>query len=87
MKKLFALLLVVCVIASAAIGALLSAAFNKKIEKTVTASVREETKKDNTVTRDGVVYRPDTSVRSYLFLGVDDADLEEAIRSVYREFR
>ena len=77
MKNKKAILLVaVCLIVSAALGALLSAAFNKKIEKTVTASVREETKKDNTVTRDGVVYRPDTSVRSYLFLGVDDADLD-----------
>ena len=77
MKNKKAILLVaVCLIASVAIGALLSVAFSKKVERTVTASVREETKTDNTLTKDGVVFKPDTSVRSYLFLGVDDAGLD-----------
>ena len=77
MKRKKAIILVaVCLAVSAGIGALLSTQFNKRVERTVSASAQATEKQDNTVTKDGVVYKPDTEVRSYLFLGVDDAGLE-----------
>ena len=77
MKNKKAILLVVaCLILSAVIGVLLSFVFRQKVERTVSASVQATEEQDNTVTKDGIDYKPDTEVRSYLFLGVDDAGLE-----------
>ncbi len=70
------LLAVICLILSAAAGAGLSVVFNRRVERTVSAAVQAEPKPpDGTVEKDGVRYRLDRDVRSYLFLGVDDAGL------------
>lgn len=73
-KKL--LLVTVCLIAFAVIVCLLSASFTQKVERTVAAAVQTETVRDDTVANRDIIYKPDTSVRSYLFLGVDDAGLD-----------
>ena len=74
-KKKF-LLVLACLAAFVVIVAVLSRVFNRRVERTVAAAVQTETKQDDTVTRNAVLYEPDTSVRSYLFLGVDDAGLD-----------
>ena len=70
------LLVLVCLLLSIVIVWLLSMAFNKKVERTVAAAAQTETVRDDTVADHDVRYVPDTSVRSYLFLGVDDAGLD-----------
>lgn len=77
MKRRKAILLTaVCVLASAVIGVMLSVQFDKKIERAVSAAAEAEKAADDAVVRDGVIYRPNTAIKSYLFLGVDDADLD-----------
>ena len=77
MKNKKAILLVAaCLAASAVIGVLLSSVFNQKVERTVASVSQTADRPDNTVIKDGVIYKPNPEVRSYLFLGVDDAGQE-----------
>ena len=76
MKNKKAILLVAaCAALSAVAGVLLSMQFNRKVERTV-SEASQISVPDATVEKDGVVYEPDSGVRAYLFLGVDDEGLD-----------
>ncbi len=68
------LLVLVCLLLSAAIFTGLFSAYNKKVAKTLSGVEQTAAEKDRIV-RSGVSYRRDTEVKTYLFLGVDDVGL------------
>lgn len=49
--------------------------FNQKVDRTVSAANYRATAEDLSITKDGIRYVPDSSLRTYLFLGVDDVGL------------
>ena len=63
------------VVLSVLIGALLSFIFSRRVERTVSEASYTPPSDNTTITRDGVTYKRDGSVRAYLFLGVDDVGL------------
>ena len=76
MKNRKAILIVaVCLVLSVATGIFLSTVFNNRIERTVSAVNLTNSKDDLTIIKDGVTYKRDSSIKSYLFLGVDDVGL------------
>ena len=76
MKNKRALLLAAaCLLVSAGIGVGLFSVYNQRIAKTVSNTAPAETAETRTIIHNGDSYRPDESVRSYLFLGVDDVGL------------
>ncbi len=73
-NKTAILLVAVCLLVSVGIGSALYAVYNRKVERTVSAVAQSKTTQEETfIELDGVSYRPDSSVKAYLFLGVDDA--------------
>ncbi len=53
-------------------GVLLSLAFNRRVDRTVSEADYTPPSGDTQIVRDGVTYVRDGSIRAYLFLGVDD---------------
>ena len=74
MKKTTVWVIVCLIIASVSI-IVFTKILNKRIEETVANADQTREVRNNTIEKDGVVYRPDSSVRAYLFLGVDDVGL------------
>jgi LCP family protein required for cell wall assembly len=64
--------LIVCLVA----GAALAMVYRDKIRRTLDGADYAPEKERTTITRDGVTYKRDKSVRAYLFLGVDDVGLD-----------
>ncbi|MCR5665041.1 MAG: LCP family protein [Oscillospiraceae bacterium] len=60
---------------SIVMGALLSFVYHRKIQKTVSQANYTPSEESIRLTRGGVSYRRDGSIRAYLFLGVDDVGL------------
>lgn len=75
MKKT-TVLVIICLIVSVLAGTALSIIYNKRIERTMAVVDQTTARQDNTIEVNGVTYRPDSNVRAYLFLGVDDAGLD-----------
>ena len=61
--------------ASVVIGVILAVVYHYKIERIQAGLIQTDTIQDDWLVDDGIIYRPDSSVKSYLFLGVDDVGL------------
>ena len=70
------LLVVIVLIVCLLIGAALAVVYKEKIRQTLAGADYTPEVEDTTITRDGVVYERDPSIRAYLFLGVDDVGLD-----------
>jgi len=70
------LLVAVSLIATVLILAAIYREFNRRVKETASAVTYTPVVEDKTITNDDIIYKPDSQVRSYLFLGVDDAGLD-----------
>lgn len=69
------LLVAAALVLSALLGAGLFRLYNQKVARTVSQANYKAEAEDLSITKEGVRYVPDSSLRSYLFLGVDDVGL------------